>query len=137
MTNTELRLKNINKLRFAIKQYNRQFNKQIPEELSKFLLDSNIVEIPAIMGQPVYFIDVSNKSPLTTHIEAGTVSMLTQKSDGSWKIRVSYYGVFRGKSQTTFDWDDLGSKWFFDKNLAESVERWMHEDNSKMLVGIQ
>ena len=56
------------------------------------------VKLPAYLGQIVYaadvYIDCRNK--IHSAVDEGKVSMLQQKVDGSWKIRISWYKRIQG-----------------------------------------
>lgn len=51
------------------------------------------VKLPAYLGQIVYSADtyITYKKEVRSAVDEGKVSMLQQKVDGSWKIRVSWY----------------------------------------------
>lgn len=56
------------------------------------------VKLPAYLGQIVYDAEayINYKKEVYSAINKGRVSMLQQKTDGSWKIRVSWYKRIQG-----------------------------------------
>jgi hypothetical protein len=75
------------------------------------------VKLPAYVGQPVWIPYVHYYRELYSKVEAGKVSMLQQKADGSWKIRVSRNGSVSDYTIEDFD------KWIFTTEEAAEAER--------------
>ena len=75
------------------------------------------VKLPAYVGQPVWIPYVHYYRDLYSKVEAGKVSMLQQKADGSWKIRVSRNGSVSDYTIEDFD------KWIFTTEEAAEAER--------------
>lgn len=73
-------------------------------------------KLPAYIGQPVWRPCVHYYRELYSVVESGKVSMLQQKVDGSWKIRVSING-----SVTDYTVADFGKYIFTSKEAAEEA----------------
>lgn len=74
------------------------------------------VKLPAYIGQKVWIPDAYRSTNDLYYVEEGRVSMLQQKVDKSWKIRVSQ--EFYNADYTT---KDLGTKVFFTRE--EAIEK--------------
>lgn len=96
----------LEKLHTELQQYGPEdtFNKDFYLTLTKRLIkdmeaDGNkYVMLPAYLGQIVYDAEayVNYKKEVYSAVNEGRVSMLQQKTDGSWKIRVSWYKRIQG-----------------------------------------
>lgn len=64
----------------------RQFHGGITAEAADAIRDMNMMLPPIAIGTQVYFVDWRNE------VCQGTVSMIQQKADKSWKFRVSENG---------------------------------------------
>ena len=79
--------------------------------------DGRLVVLPCKIGDKVFYRCWDGE------IKTGTISMLQQKADGSWKFRVSdRLGVS--------DWpaEDLGKLWFLTRAEAEKAVEGVSED---------
>lgn len=75
---------------------------------------SNFIELPCVIGQPVWKLFTWPSHP--AEILDGRVSMIQQKADRSWKIRISTkYGTDDLKAE------DLGKWVFLNKEAAEEA----------------
>ena len=70
---------------------------------------SNVIVLPVAIGDTVFFI-----SPWRMEVERGKVSMLQQKADGTWKMRIT-------EVSSVFDrlMSDIGTKVFLTEADAE------------------
>ena len=61
------------------------------------------VMLPAYLGQIIYDAEayINYKKEVYSAVNEGRVSMLQQKTDGSWKIRVSWYKRIQGSQHYT------------------------------------
>lgn len=80
--------------------FNKDFYLALTERLIKDIeADGNkYVMLPAYLGQIVYDAEahITYKKEVYSAVNEGRVSMLQQKTDGSWKIRVSWYKSIQG-----------------------------------------
>lgn len=85
------------------------------------------VKLPAYVGQPVWIPYVHYYRELYSKVEAGKVSMLQQKADGSWKIRIS-----RNGSVADYTIEDFGKYVFTTEEAAELERRKRTEEIKKV-----
>jgi hypothetical protein len=75
------------------------------------------VKLPAYIGQRVWLLYVHYYKEIYSKVEEGKVSMLQQKVDGTWKIRIS-----RNGSVSDYTVEDFGKNVFLTEEAAE-IER--------------
>lgn len=106
-------------------EYKMRCVHRLLEDINNLL--KNIEIPPAYVGQTIYRIkakhgyrdgadtsDIKNYQILSWYPVEGKVSMIQQKADKSWKIRMS-----EGGSVSDFTTRDIGEWIFFDKAVAE------------------
>lgn len=86
------------------------------------------VKLPAFVGQKVWII---NRWLSKCEICEGKVSMLQQKADKSWKIRVSITGSVQDYTVETFEKEVYVSKATAEKALLSLIEK---KDNLDWLL---
>ena len=93
------------------------FDKNQPAHCKAFKDKSLFVELPVKLGQICYALH-----PYKNEVEECRVSSLTQKADGSWKIRVTHnHSVFEIRA------DEIGKRVFLTKEEAERKLREVGE----------
>jgi hypothetical protein len=80
-------------------------------------------KLPAYIGQPVWIPYVHYYRELYSEVETGKVSMLQQKVDGSWKIRVSRKGFV-----SDYTVADFGKYIFITEEAAEEARIRLTEE---------
>ena len=83
------------------------------EQIADYLLENGIIVPPAYIGQTAYYLF---RGFNTNEIIEGKVSMIQQKADKSWKIRLSYRGRL-----SDFTVEDFGKNVFFTYEAAEKA----------------
>lgn len=106
-------MKCINCIHYKVCQYHidEETDMTVNECPHKFKHKDQYVELPAYIGQPVWLVHHWRIGKVEA-IE-GKVSMLQQKSDKSWKIRVTDCG-----SVSDYTVDDIGKYVFMSKEAA-------------------
>lgn len=92
------------------------------EAIANYLLENGVVVLPCKVGQKVWMLMLWSKSP--AEIIEGKVSMLQQKADGTWKIRIT-----RRSSVEDITPDEIGKTVFLTREEAERALR--KEDEGK------
>jgi hypothetical protein len=95
--------------------YNREITnfEDIMEMIADYLMSNNVVVLPMKLGQICYEpLDYRNS------IDECRVSSLTQKADGSFKIRLTN---LRGKWVFEITEDEIGKKVFLSRAESENV----------------
>lgn len=87
------------------------------EDIVDHLIENGVLLPPCYIGQPVW--EVYNWFTGKVEVREGKVSMLQQKADKTWKIRVSI-----NSSVYDITVDDIGKRIFFSK---EEVEKRQEE----------
>ena len=82
--------------------------------ITDFLLEHGVIALPVTIGQPVW--ELCRWQHKETEIREGKVSMLQQKADKSWKIRISV-----NSSVYDITLDEIGKKVFLTKEAAEQA----------------
>lgn len=85
-----------------------------PERVVDYLIENGVVVPPCKVGQKVWKLMFWLKSP--AEIIEGKVSMLQQKADGTWKIRIT-----RRSSVEDITLDEIGKTVFLSREEAEMV----------------
>ena len=88
--------------------------------LADYLLKNGVIVPPCYIGQEIWHITKHYDGRI--EIRKGKVSMLQQKSDKSWKIRITV-----NSSVWDFTSNEIGTRYFFtreeaEKALAERIE---------------
>lgn len=81
-----------------------------------FKLKSRFVELPCEVGQKVWFVQSTNWQRTEWEVVEGKVSMLQQKVDKSWKVRISFRG-----SVWDITLDEIGKDYFLSREEAEKA----------------
>ena len=84
------------------------------EEIADHLLANGVIVPPVTIGQPVW--ELRRWQHKETEIREGKVSMLQQKADKSWKIRISVNSSVRDITI-----DEIGKNVFLTREEAEHV----------------
>ena len=82
--------------------------------LADYLLYNGVIVLPVTIGQPVW--ELCRWQHKETEIREGKVSMLQQKADKSWKIRISV-----NSSVYDITLDEIGKNVFLTKEAAEQA----------------
>ena len=91
------------------------------EYFADYLMSNNVVVLPMKLGQICYKpLDYRNS------IDECRVSSLTQKADGSFKIRITN---LRGKRVFEITEDEIGKTVFMSRAVAENVLKEIKENN--------
>ena len=77
---------------------------------------SRFVELPCEVGQKVWFLKSTNWQHSEWEVAEGKVSMLQQKVDKSWKVRISH-----NSSVWDITLDKIGTKYFLSREEAEKA----------------
>ena len=87
---------------------------ELVEKQADHLLANGVIALPVTIGQPVW--ELCRWQHKETEIREGKVSMLQQKADKSWKIRISV-------KSSVFDitLDEIGKDVFLTKEAAEAA----------------
>lgn len=95
------------------KEYDNEMEKSVDEYVADYLMSNNVVVLPLKLGQICYEpLDYRNS------IDEYRVSSLTQKADGSFKIRLTN---LRGKWVFEITEDEIGKTVFLSREEAENV----------------
>ena len=88
--------------------------KETIEAAAEYLLATGVIVPPCYIGQGIWCI--SKHFDGRIEIDKGKVSMLQQKADKSWKIRISVRS-----SVWDFTPNEIGKRYFFSKEEAEQA----------------
>lgn len=98
------------------------------------------VKLPAYLGQIVYAADVhiDCRNEIHSAVDEGKVSMLQQKVDGSWKIRISWYKRIQGSQDyyTSHNADYTVKEFSTFYATKEAAEIKREEVVNKYLMGL-
>lgn len=87
------------------------------EELCEhFKPKSRYVELPCEVGQKIWFVQSTNWQQTEWEVAEGKVSMLQQKVDKSWKVRISH-----NSSVWDITVDKIGTEYFLTREEAEKA----------------
>lgn len=89
---------------------------QVEKICDHFKPKSRFVELPCEVGQKVWFLKYTNWQHTEVEIAEGKVSMLQQKADRSWKVRISHNSYVW---DITFD--EIGTEYFLSREEAEEA----------------
>ena len=84
------------------------------EELADHLLANGVIVPMCYIGQPIWYVCEHVYSG-TVEIEEGKISMIQQKTDKSWKFRITV-----NSSVWDFTPDKIGTRYFLTKEEAEA-----------------
>lgn len=87
---------------------------ELVEKQADLLLDNGVIVLPVWIGQKIWGVTPANWKQTEWKIWEGKVSMLQQKVDKSWKVRITV-------SSSVWDCslDDIGTKYFLSLEEAE------------------
>ena len=89
------------------------------EVVADYLIDNGVILPPCNVGDVVWFIEPTDWLQTKWRCDCGKVSMIQQKSDKTWKFRIS-----KGRSVADYAAERIGKTVFFSKEEAEkAVER--------------
>jgi hypothetical protein len=74
---------------------------------------SRFVELPCEVGQKVWFVNSTNWQQTEWEVAEGKVSMIQQKADKSWKVRISH-----NSSVWDITLDNIGKEYFLSHEKA-------------------
>lgn len=89
------------------------FERALPEEIADHLLANGVIVPPCCLNQKLYRL-----LAWRNEVDECKVSSLTQKADGTWKIRVTS-GIFRSVFEITKD--EIGKTVFLTREEAEKA----------------
>jgi hypothetical protein len=95
-----------------LKKSGASFENALPEEIADHLLGEGVIVPPCYIGQEIWHITKHYDGRI--EIEKGKVSMLQQKADKSWKIRIAVKS-----SVWDFTPDAIGIRYFLTREEAE------------------
>lgn len=87
---------------------------ELVEKQADYFLANGVIALPVTIGQPVW--DLCKWPHRDAEIREGKVSMLQQKADKSWKIRISV-----NSSVYDITLDEIGKNIFLTKEAAEQA----------------
>jgi hypothetical protein len=106
-----------NRLIEILKKSGASFENALPEEIADHLLAHGVIAPPCYIGQEIWHITKHYDGRI--EIRKGKVSMLQQKSDKSWKIRITV-----NSSVWDFTPNEIGTEYFLTREEAErALER--------------
>lgn len=88
------------------------YSEELDEKLADHLLANGVVVLPCYIGQDVWHITKHYDGRI--ELVKGKISMLQQKADKSWKIRITV-----NSSVWDFTPNDIGKRYFLTKEEAE------------------
>ena len=97
------------------------FERALPEEIADYLIANNVVVTPMKLGQNCF-----NPCSYRNDVDECRVSSITQKVDGTFKIRLTN---LRGKWVFEITEDEIGKKVFLSREDAEAKLKEMRNDS--------
>ena len=88
------------------------FERALPEEIADHLIENGVIVPPCYIGQDIWHITKHYDGRI--EIVKGRVSMLQQKTDKSWKIRITVKS-----SVWDFTPNEIGTRYFLIREEAE------------------
>ena len=92
------------------------------KELADYLLANGVIVPPCEIGQKIWY--VYKHYDGRPDIEEGKISMLTQKTDKSWHLRITVNSSVWG-----FTPNEIGTKYFLTKEEAEAELKKRGKEN--------
>ena len=101
-------------LEWLRKEYDHETDKSVCEYLADHLLAEGVIVPPCYIGQEIWYI--RNHYDGRIEIIKGKVSMIQQKADKSWKIRITV-----NSSVWDFTPNEIGTEYFLTREEAEKA----------------
>lgn len=97
-----------------LKKSGASFENALPEEIADYLLANGVIVPPCYIGQEIWYISKHYDGRI--EIIKGKVSMIQQKADKSWKIRITV-----NSSVWDFTPNEIGTEYFLTREEAEKA----------------